>query len=97
MTNQKRLSQTPLSPQEGLLDLEKQDLERVTGGAIDPTPLLSAAKNTVAKVTKGSSSTYLPPHLDLEIREPKRQVIDQLAAKGGVARMYADRLKEKLP
>jgi hypothetical protein len=65
-----------------------------TGEEIDPTPLHSLAEEASAKEEKGLSSTYLPPNLDLEVNEPRRQKIDKGVAQGLFPQEHADFLKD---
>jgi hypothetical protein len=63
MTSQAKPSQAQLSSQEGLQVLEEQDLEKITGGVLDPVPLLSKPEKEAAgkESPHPNNDSYLPP------------------------------------
>src|SRR6266567_1114307 len=81
MNDPQRQLQTSLSSQEGLQDLEEQDLKGVIGEVIDPRPLLSPEEKAAAKVAQNENEeVFMELEMSNEIPDKTQHIAEMEVA-----------------
>jgi hypothetical protein len=78
MMKQEKLPSAQGSSHENWQVIEEQDLEQITGGFLDSTPLLEGEKQTPPPVSHPNNGTYLPPVMAGDLRKQEIPVISSI-------------------